>query len=526
MNAGESRHLPPAVEAMTRPDFYPHEVRGEVRLTQTHCSYVLLTGLYAYKVKKPVDFGFLDFTTLAKRKRVCEDELRLNRRFSQDLYLEVVPISRSDHGAFHLGGQGETVEYALKMREFPQSALFSRMFEKDKLETEHLQGFGRLLAELHERAPTDHDIAHYGAVDQVRQVAEDNYRASEPYLGVAQTEARLRQTRAYTERFFSEHANWFARRQRDGKVRECHGDLHLNNIFLDDGRIQVFDCIEFNRAFRCIDVIYDAAFLLVDLEVRGRRDLAYAFINAYLETSGDYFGAAMLPLYASIRAYVKAKVVSLLLDDEHLTDDEHDDARRQAEAYYRLAWDHAHGRRGEIWVSAGLSGAGKSTVAAWLAQQAGAVHIRSDAVRKHIADAPLHERADASLYTPEMSARVYQRLADLALLLAGLGLSVVLDAKYDRRRFRDELTERAHTADIPIQFIRCHAPLDVLRERIARRDHDISDATPELVAAQHEAEQPFGEAERPYVVTLDTTRDWRKAMTRFLDDRQASLCEN
>ncbi len=515
--------LPAAINAMTRPDFYPHRVEGPVRLAQTHCSYVLMTGPYAYKIKKAVRFGFLDFSTLAKRKRACEDELRLNRRFSSDLYLETTPIVRVAPGVYRLGGKGEIVEYALKMREFPQTALFSRLFEKGELTRERLRETGRLLARLHQIAPTDAEISGYGRVEAVRRVAEDNYRDSLPFVGDVQTAEQLEQTRAYTERFFDRHSDWFARRQREGRVRECHGDLHLNNIFLDGDRVQVFDCIEFNRSFRCIDVIYDAAFLAIDLEVRGRRDLAYAFLNEYLERTGDYFGAAMLPLYGSIRAYVKAKVASLTQGDARIGEEGRARARRQARACYRLAWDCARTHRAEIWAMSGLSGSGKSTVAAWLAERLGAVRIRSDAVRKHMGGAPLTESADPSLYTAEMTERVYRRMADLALLLTSQGLPVILDAKYDRRRFREEVTARARAKGVPARFLRCHAPLSELRKRLARRSGDVSDATPDLVWRQYCAEQPFSDEERGCLTTLDTTKPWRDTLSRFLEER-AALC--
>ena len=301
--------LPPIIEQMLLPEFYDHPVTKPIQLLQTHISFVLLTGSYAYKVKKPMNFGFLDFSTLEKRKYFCEEELRLNRRLAPDLYLSVLPIIETD-GKYHFDktGTGTPVEYAIAMPEFAQEDLLIEMFTSGRLTADHVKQIGEQLAAFHQNALTNDHINSFGTMESVRAVANDNYASTESYIGIAQTQAQLDQTRNYTEQFFVENAALFSDRITKGKVRECHGDVHLKNICLYQDQIQIFDCIEFNEPFRNSDVLYDAAFLLMDLQARGRKDLANIFLNTYLERTGDYEGAVLLPLHCSMRAYIRAKV--------------------------------------------------------------------------------------------------------------------------------------------------------------------------------------------------------------------------
>ena len=517
----EPDKLPDLVKAMLCPGFYPHQVQAEIGLEQTHTSYVFLTGTYAYKIKKPVDFGFLNFTSLAAREHNCLDELRLNRRYAPEIYLDVLPIRQLANGGFHLGGhRGEIVEFALCMREFPQSGLFLHLFETGKLQPKHLISLGKQIAEVHLAAPTNAHIQAFGSVAAVREVAEDNYRATVPYIGRGQTKAQWSETRAFTERFFLEHGAWLSGRSAAGFVKECHGDLHLNNVFELDGQVQVFDCIEFNEAFRNIDVIYDVAFMAVDLDFRGRRDLAYTFLNTYLERTGDYRGAILLPLYQSMRAYIRAKVQSFLLDDPHLAEEDHAVARTLAEAYYRLAWSYTRPLSPRIWVCGGLSGSGKSTVAAHLSNRLGAIHLRSDAVRKHLYAHPLDKSGEPGLYTEEASQRTYRKLIDLAIALGSNGIPVVLDAKFDRRRWRETLYAEAWRAGLPVLLIYCRAPANLLSQRLQMRRGDISDATADLLPSQIDSEEPPDESGPVEVHFLDTSGPWQVTLESLIVARE------
>ena len=495
---------PPLIQQMLQPEFYPHSVTEPIQLIQTHVSYVLLTGDYAYKLKKPVNFGFLDFSTLDKRQHFCAEELRMNQRGAPELYLEVMPVTEVEK-QYQLGGMGQPIEYALKMRQFPQEALFITMFEQGELGETHMEELGRVVAQYHAKAETNDYIRTFGEVAQVRKAIDENYQQTEKYIGGPQTQAQFEETKEYTDGFFDQRPQLFASRIENNWIRECHGDLHLRNICFWQDKILLFDCIEFNEPFRFVDVMYDVAFTVMDLESRQRPDLGNAFLNTYVEQTGDWEGLQVLPLYLSRQAYVRAKVNSFLLDDAGVSADAKKEAAATAAHYYNQAWQYTKPRLGQLILMSGLSGSGKSTVARQLARQLGAIHIRSDAVRKHLGGITLQERGGDDLYTAEMSQKTYERLLKLGIMLATQGFPVILDAKYDRQQLRQEAIAQAESDQLPLQILHCTAPLEVLRDRLASRTGDIADATADLLSAQQAAAEPFTKAEQPFVKTLDTT---------------------
>ena len=497
--------VPRLIQQMMQPGFYPHPVKEPIQLIQTHVSYVLLTGDYAYKLKKPVNFGFLDFSTLDKRQHFCAEELRLNQRGASELYLEVLPVTQVEN-KFQLGGTGQPVEYALKMHSFPQEALCITMFELGLLGETHMEELGRVVAQYHAKAQTNDYIRKFGEVAQVRATIDENYRQTEKYIGGPQTQAQFEETKQYTDGFFEKWSRAFASRIENNWIRECHGDLHLRNICLWQDKILLFDCIEFNEPFRFVDVMYDVAFTVMDLEARQRPDLGNAFLNTYVEQTGDWEGLQVLPLYLSRQAYVRAKVNSILLDDPAVPPAKKEEAASSAAHYYQLAWQYTKPRQGQLILMSGLSGAGKSTIARQLARQLGAIHIRSDAVRKHLGGIPLSERGGDDLYTAEMSQKTYERLLSLGIILASQGFTVILDAKYDRQQLRMDALNQAEFHQLPLQIVHCTASVEVLRERLQKRTGDIADATADLLEAQQAAAEPFTELEQPYVKTFDTSQ--------------------
>jgi uncharacterized protein len=507
--------LPDLIQQMLQPEFYPHEVQEPVQLLQTHISYVLLTGEFAYKIKKPTNFGFLDFTTLEKRHYFCQEELRLNRRLSPDLYLAVKAIAKEgDRYRFATEASDprvkSIVEYAVQMHEFPQQGLFSHLFQAGKLTPEMIRQLGVIVAEFHAIADTSSDIQNYGSRTAVQRVDANNYSISEAFIGRSQTQQQYDETRAFTTQFFEHHADWFTQRQIDGKIRECHGDLHLNNVCLYQNKIQVFDCIEFSQDFRNIDVIYDAAFMVMDLEFQKRGDLANLFLNTYLEQTGDYWSAALLPLYLSMRAYIRGNVNALALDDPTISEIDKTHSLQRSKDYYSLAWRYTRRSPGRLVIMSGLSGSGKSTVARQLAQPLSAIHIRSDAVRKRLAGISLSARGDqdgvaeSGIYTPEMTQLTYERMLELGIFLAQQGWSVILDAKYDHYNLRQAMLEAAKTAQIPICIVQCTAPIEVLRDRLQHRTGDVSDATAKLLDSQMKTAKPLTESERAIATILQT----------------------
>jgi aminoglycoside phosphotransferase family enzyme/predicted kinase len=496
--------LPLLIQHMLQPGFYPHPVTEPIQLMQTHVSYVLLTGEYVYKLKKPVNFGFLDFSTLEKRQQFCHEELRLNQRGAAELYLDVLPITQAGE-QFVLGGDGEPVEYAVKMQQFPQETLLSEMYDRGELTEDHLEQLAKVLADFHKKAPTNDYILGFGEVEQIRQAIDENYDQTVNYIGVAQTQQQFDETKAYTDKLFAEQQPLFASRVKHQWIRECHGDVHLRNICFWKNKVLLFDCIEFNEPFRFVDVMFDVAYIVMDFDARNRPDLSNLFLNTYLEQTGDWEGLQVLPLYLSRQSYVRAKVTSFLLDDPSIPEAVKQESKETASRYYQLAWDYTREKTGKLMVMSGLSGSGKSTTARTLARQSGAIQIRSDAVRKHLGGVALDAAGDAALYSPEMTQKTYDRLLELGIKLASQGYSVILDAKYDRQALRSQVIEQAQAHGIPLEILHCTAPDDVLRDRVQQRQGDISDATTDVLANQHM--EPFTEAEQPFVKTIDTTQD-------------------
>ncbi|HBE21571.1 MAG TPA: adenylyl-sulfate kinase [Cyanobacteria bacterium UBA11149] len=499
-------NLPPLIQQMMEPEFYPHSVTKPIQFIQTHISYVLLTGDFAYKLKKPVNFGFLDFSTLALRQHFCHEEIRLNQPNAPEIYLEVLGITQEGH-RFLLGGSSEPVEYTVKMRQFTQSSLLSTMFEEGRLTEREMERLGKVVANFHRQCQTSDYIKNFGEVDKIREFVNDNYQHTIKYIGRVQTQEQYEETRAFSDRTFAEEAELFAQRRDLGYIRECHGDLHLRNICLWHDKIQLFDCIEFNEPFRFVDVMYDVAFTVMDLEARGRKDLGNVFLNTYLEETGDWDGLQILRFYLCRQAYVRAKVTSFLLDDPSVGVAEKEIAKTTAANYYKLAQTYTKIEPAKIILMSGLSGAGKSTVARKLARQLGAIHLRSDAVRKHLAGIPLEAKGEDTLYTAEMTQKTYNRLLELGILLANRGFTVILDAKYDKQALRKPAIAQTQKHQIPLEILYCTAPIEVLRDRLLSRIGDVSDATADLLPSQAAAAEPFTEEEQSFVTILDTTQN-------------------
>ncbi len=497
------------ISQMQQSEFYPHSVADNIELVQTHVSYVFLTGDYAYKLKKSVDFGFLNYSTLEKRKQFLDAEISMNSAIAPELYLEVLPITQEED-KFILNGSGEAVAYTLKMRQFPQEDLLINLFEAGKLSIERMEELGKIVAQFHKTAKTSEYIDTFGKVEKIRLAFDENYLQTQGYISRAQTQKQLEATQAYTDKFFAEREDLFNSRIANNKIKECHGDLHLKNICLWQDKIQLFDRIEFNELFRFVDVMYDVAFTMMDLEAREKKDFANAFLNAYLEQTGDWDGLPLLPLYLSRQAYVRAKVTSFLLDDPAIPEAVKKEASQTASGYYKQAWEYTQTRSGKLILMSGLSGSGKTTVGKTIARKTGAIQIRSDAVRKHIAGIPVDATGSNDIYTPEMSQKTYDRLLQLGMMLVKEGFTVILDAKYDRVNCRHKVIDIIKSNNIPFEIIHCNAPVEVLRDRLNSRSGDISDATSDLLTTQQATAEAFTSEEQAYVTTVDTSNaDWK-----------------
>ncbi len=499
------------IQGLCRGRAYPHPVR-DIRVIETHISWVLLTGDYAYKIKKPLDLGFLDFSTLDKRRFFCEEEIRLNRRLAPGLYLDVVPITL-DGGEPRMDGAGPPVEYAVRMRQFPDDARLDQVLARGGLRPEHMDQMARHVAEFHATLPPATDRSPYGTLENVALYARQNFEQIRSRLGDAQDLARLAELETWTERELSEKAGRISARKRQGSVRECHGDLHLANMALLAERIEVFDCIEFNPELRWVDVMSEVAFTVMDLEDRGRRDLANRFLNGYLEASGDYGGLAVLRFYRVYRAMVRAKVAAIRLAQGELSDQERAGALAQCREYLALAKEFTRPGHPALLITHGPSGAGKTTLTTPLVQALGAIRLRSDVERKRLFGHAPGARTDSGIgqgiYGPEADDRTYARLAELAENVVGAGYAAIVDATFLKRQRRAAFRQLARRCGTPFGILDFRAPREELLERVSARQkagRDASEAGVEVLERQQATEEPLEAEELPETIVIDSTR--------------------
>jgi aminoglycoside phosphotransferase family enzyme len=325
------------VEALMKPEAYDEELE-QIELKQTHISFVFLTRNFVYKVKKAVDFGFLDFSTLEKRHFFCEKELDLNRRLCGDMYLEVVPVNRSN--VIKIKGDGVTVEYAVKMKRMPEDKIMTRLLEGDKVDKELIDRMAKIIAEFHSKAETDKRIGEFGSLPMIETNWRENFEQTEEFIGETISMESYRLIRERTDGFMKRNAVFFAKRVSENRVRDCHGDIHSGNIFVAD-KIYIFDAIEFNERFRYCDVASDIAFLAMDLDFKDRSDLSSFFVERYVRYSGDQELGKLLQFYKCYRAYVRGKVISFKLKDPSVDKEEKSAATKEAKAYFKLATDYA-----------------------------------------------------------------------------------------------------------------------------------------------------------------------------------------
>jgi aminoglycoside phosphotransferase family enzyme/predicted kinase len=488
----------------------------DATLIETHISYVLLTGRYAYKIKKAVALGFLDFTTLEARRRTCDDELRLNRRLAPLLYLAVVPIAGSID-APRPGGDGPPIEYAVKMREFAQDALMSRALARGDVDAGDIDALAEVVAAFHRRVAVAPPDGEYGAPERILHYAMQNFAQLEA-LGIATSERReLEALDAWTRREFALRGQAFDSRRRGGFVRECHGDLHLNNIARVDGALMPFDCIEFNAELRWIDTQSEIAFVAMDLEDRGRPDLGRRFRNAYLELTADYAGLAVYRFYYVYRALVRAKVAALR-ERELGRGSAHDALATELSGYVDLAKRAAAARRPAVVVMHGLAGSGKSTLAHALVESTDAVRIRTDVERKRMhglaAGARSGSAIAAGLYGDAATRGVYERVAALAREAAGAGCIAIVDGAFLARWQRERLRAVASALGVPFVILSLTAPDATLRERVARRaarGGDASEADAGVLEHQRDVIEPLDAQERRHAIDCDGGGAWDRA---------------
>jgi uncharacterized protein len=500
---------PALIRALMNPALYAHPVAG-FKLVETHISWVLLTGSYAYKIKKPVDLGFLDFSTLELRRYFCEEELRLNQRLAPQVYVDVVAITGS-MDAPAINGAGDALEYAVRMREFDPAQQLDRLILRDRIDGACLATLAEDIAGFHEAAARVEPYADWGRPAQILHPVIENFDQIDALSPAGDFGAELDRLRAWSLAAHERLEPRFALRRQHGFIRECHGDLHLGNIAMIDGRAVPFDCLEFSPALRWIDVISEIAFLVMDLDYHGRTDLSVLFLNHYLHYRGDYPGMVCLDYYLVYRAMVRAKVACIRASQSG------DDMERaalldQLRRHVALAAGYTRERRPALIITHGLSGSGKTTVTDTLLAHARALRIRSDVERKRLhglaPDARSGSAPGGGIYDRVSGQQTYERLAECGAAVITAGYPAIIDATFLKRAQRDRFRALASELGVPLLILDFAAPEDALRERIQQRAaqaRDASEAGLEVLGLQLREQEPLGRDELADVLTIDTT---------------------
>lgn len=496
--------LPPLIQAMLEPGFYPHPVE-QCRLIETHISWIILTGAVAYKIKKPLNLGFLDFSSLEKRLHCCAEELRLNRRLAPTIYLEVVAIGGNEQQPIF--AREPAIEYAVRMRQFDPDTQLDHLLAAKQLSAAMIDALARKVAGFHR------DIAHgeappeLGQPEQIWQPMAENFQQIRQHLPAMAADPRLTQLEQWSQRQYQQHHDRLLERRQQGFIRECHGDMHLANIAWQDGQPLIFDGIEFNPSLRWIDVMSEIAFLLMDLHHYQRADLAWRFLDGWLSESGDYDGLPLLHFYMVYRAMVRAKIAAIRL--AQLSDDGPacQSLRQEFEDYLSLAQSFGQQQHPRLLICHGLSGSGKSVLGQQLLQQIGAVRLRSDVERKRLFGLQAGERGTQEMYGAEASRNTYQHLANLSQRLLMAGYTVLVDATFldgnERRYFR----VLAEEGGWPFYILHFSAAEETLLRRVAARSGDASDADTAILRRQLASYQPLDGTEQSVTLLIDSESD-------------------
>jgi aminoglycoside phosphotransferase family enzyme/predicted kinase len=516
-------HLPDLIAALSQPGAYPQPV-ATIEVRQTHISVVFLADPFVYKIKKPVHPEFLDFRTLELRRHFCDEEVRLNRRLAPQVYLGVVPIVRTPSGV-RVEGTGEAIEWAVKMQRLPDDATLQQRLRRGEVTIEQIEALARRIAAFHRQAETNERIAAFGRFEAVARNIRDVFAQATPHVGTTVSEAVFDRTQRRADDELTRLRPLIEERARQGRPRDCHGDLHLDHVYCFPDRpppddLVVIDCIEFNERFRFIDPIADMAFAAMDLTFHGRRDLVRSFTDAYFRAAGDAEGPALLPLYSGYRAAVRGMVEGMLLAEKETPEAERDAVRVRARAHWLLALTELEepGRKPCLLLVAGLPGTGKSTVARDLAARASFHVIRSDQVRKELAGvSSLESLAGAALYTPDWNERTYAECLHRAERLLWEGQRVLVDATFRQEQYRRTFLEAAERWGVPAGLLVCQAEPATVRTRLEQRHGDVSDADWSVCLQAAQSWEAIGPLTRRSLHTISTEGNAEQAVGRALE---------
>lgn len=514
--------LPALIAALLDPACYPH-TPPRVELRQTHISYVLLAGERVYKVKKPVAFGFLDYSTPARRAYYCRREVALNRRLAPEVYRGVVPLVERD-GRIYVGGRGRVLDHAVEMVRLPEDGMLPALLERYAATPALMEQIAARLAAFHAAAPSTPRVARYGRPHVVRRTLEETLARIGPQVGRTLSAEQYAALCAWTRDTLARLAPLLRQRAAAGRVRDGHGDLHASSICVTD-HVVIFDCIEFSTALRCNDVASEVAFLAMDLDRHARADLAEAFVAAYQRLSGDAELRRPLPLFRCQRALVRGLVASLAAAEPEQSAPERARQAALAATYFDLAY---YGYAGAaphplLLLVGGLPASGKSVLARQLAARLAAVALHTDVIRKQRAGLAPTERpqgaARAALYAPDATAATYQAVLDAARDWLVRGFSVVLDGTYRRAADRRAIMALAAARGVPWLAVECRCPPQVARERLAARGetpHEVSDADWAVYEQQAREWEPWTEVPPGRHLVVDTTAALETSVRRVL----------
>jgi aminoglycoside phosphotransferase family enzyme/predicted kinase len=461
----------------------PRSYPGRIHLLQTHASWVVLTGRYTYKVKKPVNYGFLDFSTLEKRRYFCEREVMLNRRLCPDVHLGVLPVSIKN-GRLAFGEGDAIVDFAVKMRRLPERHFLLHRLALGEVGKRQVDAVVRTLKPFYEHQTPTAEIIGWGRIAKLKISTDENFRQSKDFVGTTITLPAFEAIRTFTDTFYRRQAALFATRVRERRIRDCHGDLHLEHIHVAPGRLTIYDCIEFNDRFRSIDVANDVAFLAMDFDFHDRPDLARYFTTRMAAALHDPGLLRLLDFYKCYRACVRGKVESFHACTDSVPDAERRESRALAKRYFQLGLRYAVcGSESAVLIVMGHAGSGKSTLARSLGRELGWEVFSSDRVRKELAGVPLYTRGGKAerrrLYAKAMTSRTYTALLCRALDQIRQQRGVILDATFGSRRERDRIRKALRRVGVAFCFVETRAPRRTLQQRLAARAHahgEISDA--------------------------------------------------
>ncbi len=504
-----SAQLELLIQHLQRADCYPHAT-STFEVFETHISYVILTGEYVYKFKKPVDLGFLDFSSQAKRKYFCEEELRLNRRLAPDMYLDVVGV----HGTVEhpvVQGEGPLLEYAVKMRQFATRDRMDNVATRGELTSRQIDQLAQIVAEFHEHIPVARYDTSFGTQEVIHQRIMQNFEQVLQNIDDPEVSSLCSQLRQWSEAALDKRQDLIALRKQQGAIRECHGDMHMANIVMMADKPVIYDCLEFAEDLRWIDTISEVAFLYMDLDFHHQHKLALRFMNQYMMRRGDYAGLGLLCIYLVYRAMVRAKVNSIgamqqvansAMAAEHLATTKH---------YLALARNYVESFASPVLIIMhGLSGSGKSWLAERLLESYGAIQIRSDVERKRllgmVAEAKTKSTIGQGAYTADMTIQTYQRLRELASQILQAGPSVIVDATFLKKTDRDQFQQLAQSLAVPFVILDLQATEDTLRSRIRQREvqaEDASEATLQVLQHQIGSNEAISKTEAQYTIQVD-----------------------